>query len=75
MAKIKYKGPINPLTIPGVGVVGDEFTPCPDEIAAEFEKEYGFTVVYDPEISEPVGAGFKPDPLPPTKFKPGGDPK
>ncbi len=44
MAKIKYTGPVNPLSIPGVGKVGKEFVSCPDAIAEQFKNEPGFEV-------------------------------
>ncbi|MEK6745364.1 MAG: hypothetical protein AABZ15_17260 [Nitrospirota bacterium] len=53
MAKIKYTGPVNPLRIEGVGIVGPEFVPCSEAIAREFEKEKDFEVQFDspPETS------------------------
>lgn len=48
MAKIKYTGPVTPMNIPGVGVVGKDWTPCPDDIAAQFQKEPGFEVELAP---------------------------
>jgi len=47
MAKIKYTGPYNPMRIEGVGIVGPEFVPCPEEIAQAFKKEPGFEVEFD----------------------------
>ena len=64
MAKIKYTGPVNPLRIEGVGIVGPEFIPCSEAIALEFEKEKDFEVLLDnpsPPPLSPKGKGKKGD--------------
>ncbi len=47
MARIKYAGPVDPMSIPGIGPVGNDFVECPDSIAREFDGEKGFIVEFD----------------------------
>lgn len=48
MARIKYIGPVDPMSIPGLGPVGTEWKTCGDALAAQFEGEPGFEVERDP---------------------------
>ena len=50
MAKIKFTGKED-KRIPGVGPVGAEWVPCPDETAREFKDEPGFEVQLDAKKS------------------------
>jgi hypothetical protein len=56
MAKIKYIGPISPLRVPGVGFVGKQWTPCPEDIAREFSerKQALSPLVKKPECPENI---------------------
>jgi len=54
MARIKYTGPVDPMRIPGIGPVGKDWIPCPDNIAWEFINTTGFVVELDQKIGSPV---------------------
>jgi len=52
MARIKYIGP-GEVRIPGVGPVTNEFIPCSQEVAEEFEDEEGFVVELETSLKTP----------------------